>query len=93
MESKVVTKEQQEKLKKLQIQNMKKSALMGVKMAALIILADFVVTVINALFIQNKGFVFVASFASAFMILNSFRMPIEKEHDRVKEETKKILEN
>lgn len=93
MEQKQLTEEQKAKLKKLHKSFILKAAFSGAKFGVTICLANVVITAIDVFYVHNQSFAFVSSVVSAFLIFRSFRVETLKEHDRIKEETKKILES
>lgn len=92
MDEKPLTEEQKQKLKKLQRGTALRMAGLSLKFGLSLFLANFVVSIINVFYVQNETFAFIGSLMSAFMIFRSFRLSFAQEHDRVKEEIKKILE-
>jgi hypothetical protein len=93
MENKEITEEQKKKFKKLQIKFALRMALQGVKYGSLLFAATSIVCAIDVFYVQNQTFAFIGSMISTIFIFRSFRLSLAREHDRVREEVKKILEN
>ena len=90
---KELTQEQKDKIKKLHRSAMKHSAFLGVKTALLLITANAVVIVADALYVHSQAFCFIGGFMNAIFIFRALNRETKKEHDRIKEEVKKILES
>lgn len=88
-----LTEEQKEKFKKLRKQVIKRAALTSLKLATLLILTSTAVCLLDIFYVHNLIFTFLGSMVSAIMIFSSFRRSLDQEHDRIKEEVKKVLEN
>lgn len=92
MKQEKLTEEQDKKLKELRNKYIKKGMVSGLKFGALTFLANLFVAVIDVLFVGSQTFAFVGMFVSFFIIFRSFRLSLSNDHDRLREEVKKILE-
>lgn len=93
MEEKQLTEEQKQKFAALKKSMFKKMLFLNLKFIATLVLANFVVAIINVTYVQSKEFSLVCTILTCFMSLRSFLSASTKEHDRVKEEIAKILES
>lgn len=88
-----ITDEQKQKFKKLQRSFAFRMAGVGAKFGLTLLVANFIVCLIDVLYVNNQAFAFLGGMISAIFAFRAFRLSLAKEHDRVKEEVKKILEN
>lgn len=93
MEKKEITEEQKKKFKKLQKSFAFRMAGVGAKFALTLFFANLVVCLIDVFYVHNQTFAFLGGMISAIFAFRSFRLSLTKEHDRVREEVKKILES
>lgn len=91
MEENQLTEEQKQKFKQLKKSVIFRMLFLNFKFIVTLSLANIVIVVLNAAYVQSKEFSFVCTMLSCFMILRSFLSDARKEHDRVGEEIKKIL--
>lgn len=92
MEKKQLTEEQHKKLKKLQQKFSLRMAGVSAKFALTLLGANLVVCMIDAFYVHNQSFAFISAMVSTIFAFRSFRFSLMREHDRVREEVKKILE-
>jgi hypothetical protein len=90
-EFKDLTDEQKVKVKALQKKYIFKSILRGATFALTLFAADFVIAVVNAGFVHNENFVFLAGTVSFVLVFYNLMVQNAKEHDKIKEEVEKIL--
>jgi hypothetical protein len=88
-----LTEEQKEKFKKLRKQVAKRAVWMSLKLASLLVLTSTIICLVDIFYVHNLVFTFVSSMISAIMIFSSFRRSLDQEHDRIKEEVKKVLQS
>lgn len=86
-------KEQEKKLKELYRSFLVNAALLNFKFMLLLFLSNFVVLMLDAAFVHNKAFAFGGCAINFLLNFRSFRSSFQKEHDRIRAEAKKILEN
>jgi hypothetical protein len=92
VEKKELTEEQKKKFKKLQRTFALRMAGVGAKFGLTLFLANLVVCLIDVFYVHNQVFTFLGAMISAIFAFRSFRLSLTREHDRVREEVKKILE-
>lgn len=92
MDQKEFTEEQKAALKKLQKKFALRMAGKGVQFALTILFSVAAICAIDVLYVHNQAFVMISGFMSGLLISRSYRHSLAQEHDRVKEEVKKILE-
>ena len=85
--------EQKKKARKLMYSYFKNQAFIGLKVGGLLFLANLIVAAANVLYVHNDVFVIAGAIMNAIFILPILPRDTEKEHDRVNEEAKKIIES
>lgn len=92
IDPKKLTDEQKEKLNKLGKQYLLRLTLNTVKMFGIVCFTSLVIAMINASYVQSETFLNIAGFTNAIFIYFTFSRSLRSEHDKLREETKKILE-
>ena len=92
MEKIKFTEEQKKKFKVLQRKFAWKMAWKTVQLCLSVFLASTVVALIDYNYVHSKGFVFLGSAISGFLIFRNFHFASEAEYAKVREEIKKILQ-
>ncbi len=91
---KELTPEQKKKIEKLYRAASWRGLLLGIRAGGMVVLGNALVIFLNIfLSINSEGFLFIASIINGFFIFRSLGRNIRKEHDTLREEIKKILEN
>jgi hypothetical protein len=92
MEIKKISEEQKKEFKKLMRSFHIKTTVLTFKWALTLFVTNLLVVMINRLYVHNESFVFTGYVLNFLFTFRSHRSKMEKEHDRVKVEVKKILE-
>jgi hypothetical protein len=91
-ELKELTPEQKQKFKALRKSVIVRGMMNGAKAAALFFIANFAICLVDGVYVHNQLFTFLGAMVTGFMIFGPFQQTLDKEHNRIKEEAKKILE-
>jgi hypothetical protein len=86
-------KERAAKLRALERSTIKHGAILGLQTFGLLAVANICVVVIDALNTHSQAFCILGGAMNGFFIFRWMGRQVRKEHDRVKEEVKKIFEN
>lgn len=89
----VLNEEQKNKFKKLRRSSALKMAGISAKFSFTLFLSNFTVLIIDKLYVHNPAFSTVGIALNFLLSFRSYRLSIQKEHDRIKLEVKNILEN
>lgn len=90
---KELTEEQKKSLKKLQRSFALRMVFKGFKFAGLLFLSSLVISAVDVFYVHNKEFTILSTITTFILIFGSFHNSIVSEHDRIREEIKKILES
>jgi hypothetical protein len=86
------TQEQDKQLRKLAKKFAFRLALRALKFGSLLFLANLVVSLVNLVYIHSAGFMFIGVVMNTIFLFRTFRHDLTHEHERCKEEAKKIME-
>ena len=86
-----ITAEHKKKIRELQKSSLKHGFKLALKVNLLLVLATAVVVTLDYLMGHSEPFCFVGGGMNAIFIFRMWSRELSKEHDRVREEVKKIL--